>query len=272
MATMDALQRQFIDNYADAQNALDREVVDALRNALYSLDPDDPNILQIVMELMDEICDIGALQAETMANIFYDGIRQIQAPNAKPYSAEAFGTRKRTATYTAVAGIMKDGLTQAAIEQLTRRAAYEMKRAASENMVANAYADPSKPAFARIPSATCKCDFCLMLGSRGFVYHSELTAGGGLWHGSNFDHYHAFCKCEVVCVFDDNPRIDGYDPGKLYGEWVTMVDEMAKERAEQNGTTADYEYRLIMQKYGEAAASAQAKNGKSRNDPKSPYN
>lgn len=272
MGAMDAVQRQFIDSYADQQNALEREVAEALRNALYALDPDDPDILRTVMELMDEICDVGTLQAETMANIFYDGLREIQKPNARPYSAEAFGTRKRTATYTAVAGIMKEGLTQAAIEQLVRRAAYEMKRAASENMVANAYADPSKPAFARIPSAGCKCDFCLMLGSRGFVYHSELTAGGGLWHGSNFDHYHAFCKCEVVCVFDDNPRIDGYDPGKLYAEWVSMVDQMAKERAEKNETTPDYEYKLIMQGYGEAATRAQERNGKSRNDGKSPYN
>lgn len=54
--------------------------------------------------------------------------------------------------------------------------------------------------WARIPDATA-CDFCRMLGSRGFVYHSEETAGGGAGHGSKSDDYHPYCNCQIAVTF-----------------------------------------------------------------------
>lgn len=43
-------------------------------------------------------------------------------------------------------------------------------------MKANAARDPLRPKWARVPSGTETCQFCLMLASRGFAYTSEKSA------------------------------------------------------------------------------------------------
>ncbi|WP_419060046.1 hypothetical protein [Ellagibacter isourolithinifaciens] len=49
--------------------------------------------------------------------------------------------------------------------------------------------------FARVPTGTETCTFCLMLASRGAVYHSRKTAG-------EFKHFHRNCDCKVVPSFE----------------------------------------------------------------------
>ena len=71
------------------------------------------------------------------------------------------------------------------------------------------------------------CDFCTMLASRGFVYHTEETAG-------EFDHFHSSCRCKVVPGFPTmeryvrngvrvsrglDPSVEGYDPDLYYDMW-----------------------------------------------------
>lgn len=52
------------------------------------------------------------------------------------------------------------------------RVGYELKRSAGQTMMENAARDPLKPRFARVPGGGETCKFCLMLASRGFVYHT----------------------------------------------------------------------------------------------------
>ena len=54
------------------------------------------------------------------------------------------------------------------------------------------------------------CSFCIMLASRGFVYHSESTAS----------HAHANCDCRITPSWDKSPTAQGYDPDAYYDEWV----------------------------------------------------
>lgn len=61
--------------------------------------------------------------------------------------------------------------------------------------------------YARIPDGKA-CDFCKMLGSRGFVYRSESRAGGGMSHGSKYDSYHPWCNCQIAVTFE--PSLDYY--------------------------------------------------------------
>lgn len=61
--------------------------------------------------------------------------------------------------------------------------------------------------YARVPDGGA-CDFCKMLGSRGFVYHSEDKAGGDSLHGTSMDSYHPFCNCQIAVCFD--PYVDEY--------------------------------------------------------------
>lgn len=88
----------------------------------------------------------------------------------------------------------------------------------------NVQLDPLKPRFARVPTGAKTCAWCAMLASRGFVYHSEVTAGMK-------DHWHDDCDCQAVVEFDRNTaHIEGYDPDRLYAMYL-------QAREASNGVT-----------------------------------
>ena len=89
-------------------------------------------------------------------------------------------------------------------------------RSLNETIIANVRRDRDKGArFARVPAGTETCTFCLMLASRGAVYHSRKTAG-------EFKHFHRNCDCKVVPSFEGDPDaelVQGVKPRELYGKW-----------------------------------------------------
>lgn len=89
-------------------------------------------------------------------------------------------------------------------------------RSLNETIIANVGRDRDKGArFARVPSGAETCTFCLMLASRGAVYHSRKTAG-------EFKHFHRNCDCKVVPGFEDNPDaelVEGIKPGEMRDQW-----------------------------------------------------
>lgn len=108
----------------------------------------------------------------------------------------------------------------------------------------NASRDPARPKWALVPHLGA-CDWCLMLGSRGFAYQSERTVGASR---------HNRCKCTPVVDFDTkNPKLDGYDPEKLYERY---------KAAEEGGETSFRQRRPVRkgryEKRGSGAVSAQA--------------
>lgn len=64
----------------------------------------------------------------------------------------------------------------------------------------------SKVKFMRVPRAGCTCSFCITMASRGAVYRTRETAGGG----DPVNRYHRDCRCSVVPVQGEDPIIDGY--------------------------------------------------------------
>lgn len=86
----------------------------------------------------------------------------------------------------------------------------QVRRNSQASMAANC--ERAGVRWARVPSGTKPCDWCLMLASRGFVYKSKASAGG-------FSQWHRGCMCAVVPDFDGKTAIQGYDPDALYGEW-----------------------------------------------------
>ena len=79
--------------------------------------------------------------------------------------------------------------------------------------------------YARVPDGGA-CDFCKMLGSRGFVYHSEEKAGGDSFHGTSMDSYHPFCNCQIAVCFDpymDEYRKNGIKVRRGYGDGQVTV-------------------------------------------------
>lgn len=103
--------------------------------------------------------------------------------------------------------------------------------------------------YARIPTNSKPCDWCLMLASRGFVYHSADNAEAGS---------HAHCQC-VVMPGGRNTTVEGYDDHALYDQWQTWIDDKAMARAERNGTDFETEHARIMERYKDAAYRAKAR-------------
>ena len=86
-------------------------------------------------------------------------------------------------------------------------------RSLNETIIANVGRDMDKGAmFARVPTGFETCTFCLMLASRGAVYHTRKTAG-------EWRHFHRGCDCKVVPSFEDDPEaelVQGVKPRELY--------------------------------------------------------
>ena len=112
-------------------------------------------------------------------------------------------------------------------------------RSLNETIIANVGRDRDKGAmFARVPTGAETCTFCLMLASRGAVYHTRKSAG-------EFKHFHRHCDCKVVPGFEDNPDaelVEGVKPRELYErykqfkeidetEGLSAADKDARKRA-----------------------------------------
>ena len=89
-----------------------------------------------------------------------------------------------------------------------------------------------------MPTGFETCTFCLMLASRGAVYHTRKSAG-------EFKHFHRRCDCKIVPGFGDDPDaelVEGVRPKELYerykqfkeideDESLTSADKDAAKRA-----------------------------------------
>ena len=86
-------------------------------------------------------------------------------------------------------------------------------RSLNETISANVGRDKDKGVrFARVPTGFETCTFCLMLASRGAVYHTRKTAG-------EFKHFHRNCDCKIVPGFGDDPDaelVEGVRPKELH--------------------------------------------------------
>lgn len=97
------------------------------------------------------------------------------------------------------------------VAKLPGKASKRAMQRADETIGYNARRDGAHPWWAIVPNSGA-CAFCVMVGSRGFVYHTNNTADA---------QRHSNCKCTIVCDFDtDNPALDGYNPGKLYDQYL----------------------------------------------------
>lgn len=62
------------------------------------------------------------------------------------------------------------------------------------------YSDRRVIGYVRVSKTGTPCHFCAVLLSRGFVYKSESSAGGG-FNGSADEKYHANCQCFAVPIY-----------------------------------------------------------------------
>ena len=98
-------------------------------------------------------------------------------------------------------------------------------RSLNETIIANVGRDKDKGVrFARVPTGFETCTFCLMLASRGAVYHTRKSAG-------EFKHFHRRCDCKVVPSFEDDADaelVEGVRPKELRERYraIKQIDSM----------------------------------------------
>lgn len=211
------ISREIVDDLTRNLNSLSESTRRVLRNMLEQIEYTDiADLRNQVIEIMEYVCGASTDMAAAYTADFYDAVRAEAVGGG--YRATATSNRVPEATQGAVRALIQKVVDGSDYEQfmnlLAERADYEIKKASGECVMANAAKDPLKPRFARVPTGSETCGFCIMLASRGFVYTSNKSAGSSI-----LDHYHANCDCRVVQGYD-GMEIEGYDPSALYDAWV----------------------------------------------------
>lgn len=208
------IPRSYIENYSNALNVVSEKARAGLVDALSLIDysADVATIRNAVIAIMQPACGASSMLAARLAAEFYDGLR-LRFGIDDGYRAEVDSLREPEATDGAVrafADKLDDSIPNvSAFQQLcVDRIDYETRLAANKCVEFNAKNDPKRPRWARIPTGAETCQFCIMLASRGFVYHSKETAS----------HAHAHCDCRIVPSWDKSGA-EGYDPDEYYDMW-----------------------------------------------------
>lgn len=226
---MVTVPRRLIDNYTDTINAVSETNKAALVKVLQGIDysGDMTKAIDEIVRLMERTCSMSANESARVAQEFYRVMSMVQTGNG--FDALTYPAHIPIATEKAVRGIVQEGVNgdiDGMINQLANRVDYEVKKAAGETVMQNARRDTRKPRFARVPSGSETCMFCIMLASRGAVYWSNDAAG-------ELNHYHANCDCRIVPMWGSQAvatgsggvvrrggvAIEGYDPDYYYRLW-----------------------------------------------------
>lgn len=244
------IPRAALDYVTEQVNRLSADAKARVMRVLERVDWSDISTARalVVQALQMELASSTVLAAQASADL-YDAIRE--ASVGQRLGATAASGYDPAATDGAIRAFVQKVVDGKEIEVFNRlvlsRVDYELRRAANYCVTANGARDPLRPRYARVPTGAETCDFCLMLASRGFVYHSASSAA--------VDHVHENCDCRVTPGFPGD-EVEGYDTQEIYGRWQAAMDAKARERAERKGTTESEERAAIMRAYGDAAKRA----------------
>ena len=236
---------------------------DELLAALSNLDVADESSWPYVVELVTRLySDYGRAFAE-LGRQFYQWCRDVQTGGEGTFVAETFWDDRGYGLLTnAVNGHLQDlsddrkteGEATTAIANSLGNFAFKASRDSIQHNLNEEWKARVAPAtngrlgFARVPRAGCTCAFCIMMASRGFVYHTRETAGGG----DPANRYHLNCRCAVVPMDASDSTIAGYDESGYLDLYETARDALnanslprevyeriarAQARAEREGRT-----------------------------------
>ena len=187
---MATIPRAALDYVSGQINMLSDDARARVLRVLESIEWTPGNIAEcraIVVEALESVLPTYTSAAAQASADLYDAIRQESV--GAPLGALAYSGYDPAATDGAVRAFVQkvvDGKPVETFDNLVlSRVDYELRHAANYCITANGRRDPLKPRYARVPTGAETCDFCLMLASRGFVYHSTSSAA--------VDHTHASC-------------------------------------------------------------------------------
>ena len=206
---MPTIPRSVIERYNRQLEMVTEANLKGLSDALEMVDwgADAATIREQLIVIMQVWCGMSSQQASMVAAVFYDGLRRELFGMMDGYEANAYVAQDPAATEGAVRAFVQDLVDgkppESVIRKCCGRLSAETRRSANRCVERNARMDPSKPRWARVPAGNETCEFCIMLASRGFVYHNKELAS----------HAHANCDCVVVPSWGKgSDKVEGYDP------------------------------------------------------------
>lgn len=226
-----------LDNYASGARALGDQTASAIAQSLAAIDVTDR---EMVEDLVTAACEAASQAGSDYATVFYRGLSILQTGEDVDFTA--MSPYDRRATLVAIRGIynqaegedgeLDEGMVR---ERLVQRVQFEANRATKVGVWRAGQNDGRDVRYARVPTGTETCAWCLMTAGLGYWYMTEEAAS----------HTHRSCDCVVVpSIGRGDVVIDGYDStvyrdmwrnanemranGDLPKEWS---DHIARERA-----------------------------------------
>ncbi|MDM8270549.1 hypothetical protein [Thermophilibacter provencensis] len=205
-------------------------------------------VIQALAAVMPTYTDSAAQVGADM----YDAVREAAVGEAM--GATAISGYEPDATIGAIKAFVQDIVDGKPVGQFNRkvlaRVDRDIRRAENVSVAENARRDPMKPKYARVPSGSETCGFCLMLSSFGFHYSDKSAAS----------HAHENCDCRAVARFDKS-GVEDYDPDEMYRHYKQCLDSLGGTsgiRKQWNSLPEGERKRLIEKRGGKESDAFQA--------------
>ena len=223
--------RESVEQFRLAQQELARRAQRDLR-AFLRVAPLDPGALHSA--LTDFLVDLTATYGEAnvaLAAEWVEANAPVRLPRPLPLGdlpgreqlARTAGWALRGDLTGEVPVALRNRLTTEVAGRLTGSVQRAVLNPARQTIERTAFA--ANIGYARVPTGTETCAFCLMLASRGAVYAKDSAA-----RTKDGRRYHDDCDCTPVLVASEDDYPEGYDPDALY-------DQYEHARANAGGNT-----------------------------------
>lgn len=168
---------------------------------------------------LEQTLDVFGDQAAAYSANVYDALMSEYALDLEPGKSYGMDYNKEQLTSSVRYHAQKlvNGDLNGFLQNIGQKAFDLTRNTANQTMIKNAKRDYKKGVrWARVPSGLETCGFCVMLASRGFVYHTKESAG---YNVLGLNRFHSFCDCRVFPGTEDT-EIEGYDPEHLYDVYL----------------------------------------------------
>lgn len=165
----------------------------------------NPLIWRSLMNAMFPFVYEARTESGKLAREFYDSEREKEFPDEDRHDVDLAGYELDALLEAMRPSEQKFRIidtSEGATVQAAMRLAKEVEGGGRKTLLQAVDSDAKALGFARVATGRETCAFCLMLVSRGAVYKTFESAGGGDYRDDFMKKWHPNCDCKVVPVFN----------------------------------------------------------------------
>ena len=201
------IARDDFDSFSDISEAISNEAMGDFERFWRQLDFSNIALArEAAIEYATALVDTYGNASATNAADFFESTTR----TSNAYVPIAGNAKRIESVVRYAMKLVMDGDLENALSTIQADMNLQIKGAGRDTIIENARR--KKVRFARVPRGARTCEFCVMLASRGFVYHSKQTAG-------DLNRFHAFCDCQIVAGLPGD-KLEGYDPDVYYDRYM----------------------------------------------------